>query len=135
MNKKNLVLYCGTAILIIVAWSAYQKITDNTYEGMSIIPEKHKDIPLFEGLKPTNSEYVIKGNKWREVYSFYFDELHSLGWKVEYEGSALNDYNSDNDWAGFNSKWTKEGFEGELWISAHFNKYEEQTEVIFDKAF
>ena len=133
MNKKSLFLYGCMAILIIGVWFAYQKITDDTYEGMSIIPKHHKDIPLYEGLKPTDSVYVIEGNKWSDVYSFYIHELPRLGWKVEYEDSALNDNKSDSDWAGFNSRWIKEGFEGELWISAHFNKYEEKTEVIFDK--
>jgi hypothetical protein len=31
------------------------------------------------------------------------------------------------------SRWRKEDFAGELWISAHYNLNEDQTEVMFDK--
>ncbi len=100
---------------------------------MSIIPEQHKDIPLFDGLKLTRNQYVLKGNKWINIYDFYLNELPDLGWKIKYEDSALNDDDSKNDWSGFNFRWRKEGFDGELWISASYNQFEEQTEVIFDK--
>ncbi|MFD2806102.1 hypothetical protein ACFSYB_14770 [Litchfieldia salsa] len=30
----------------------YQEVTDETYKGMSIIPEQHEDIPVFSGLEP-----------------------------------------------------------------------------------
>ena len=131
MSKKSLLLYGCIAILIAMGWFTYQKVTDDTYEGMSIIPEQHKDIPLFEGLKPTEHAYVIKGNHWEDIYAFYMSKLPSLGWKVEHEQSALND--NDNDWSGFYSRWRKEGFNGELWISASYNQFDEETKVIFDK--
>jgi len=133
MKKINWLIFVVILVLITVGWFVYQKITDDTYQGMSIIPEKHEDIPLFEGLEPTEHEYVIEGNRWIDIYEFYLKELPKLGWNIEYEGSALNDNDPDNDWSGFHSGWRKEGFDGELGISAHYNQYEEQTEVSFDK--
>lgn len=133
MNKKNGLIIGFILVLIVMGWLVFQKITDDTYEGMSIIPEKHKDIPLFEGLEPTDHEYVIDGNRWIDIYEFYKKELPKLGWNFEYENSALNDNDPENDWSGFNSGWRKEGFKGELSLSAHYNQFEEQTEVIFDK--
>ncbi|MFV2048252.1 hypothetical protein ACEWK1_12835 [Metabacillus sp. YM-086] len=84
-------------------------------------------------MKPTEHQYVVKGNKWIDIYNFYLKELPALVWKVEYEDSALNDGDTENDWSGFYSRWIKEGFDGELWISANYNQFDEQTEVIFDK--
>lgn len=133
MIKTYWKTFAVIALLIAVCWFTYKQITDDTYDGMSIIPEHHKDIPLFEGLKPTEHQYVVKGNKWTDIYNFYLKELPALGWKVEYEDSALNDGDTENDWSGFYSRWRKEGFDGELWISANYNQFDEQTEVIFDK--
>jgi hypothetical protein len=133
VSRKSLLLSVGIAILIAMSWFAYHKVTDDTYEGMSIIPEQHKDIPLFEDLKPTDHNYVIKGYHWEEIYDFYMSKLPSLGWKVEHAQSALDDNDVENDWSGFYSRWRKEGFDGELWISANYNQIDEKTEVTFDK--
>jgi hypothetical protein len=136
MQKRRLFYGCIALLVIvigIVSWISYHKIQDDKYKGMSIIPEKHKDIPLYKGLKPTQNDYIIKGNKWREIYSFYLDKLPSLGWKVEYQGSALDNNTKNDDWGGFLSRWTKEGFDGVLWISSSYNKSDKVTEVIFDK--
>ncbi|MBM6618076.1 hypothetical protein [Bacillus suaedaesalsae] len=89
--SKKLLLYSCIVIFIIAIWLMYLQITDDTYEGMSIIPEQHNDIPLFKGLKPTSHQYVMKGNHWEDIYEFYMGKLPSLGWKVEYEQSALDD--------------------------------------------
>ncbi|WP_156290991.1 hypothetical protein [Oceanobacillus salinisoli] len=133
MSKKSLILYSCFTIIIAVGWFSYQKATDDTYEGMTIIPEQHKDIPLFDGLKPTDHKYVIKGNHWEDIYDFYMSKLPSLGWKVEHEESALDDSDHENDWSGFYSRWRKENFDGELGISVNYNQFDEETEVIFDK--
>ncbi|WP_028784794.1 hypothetical protein [Thalassobacillus devorans] len=133
MNKKRLMLYGLIASLLISSGFVYYKITDDTYEGMSIIPEQHKDIPVYQGLKPTKSNYVSLGNQWTEIYNFYLKELPELGWEVEHADSALDDNNSKNDWSGFHSRWRKEGFDGELWISASYSQFENYTEVTFDK--
>lgn len=133
MNKRKFLIVGIVVVSILLGWFAYQKATDDTYEGMSIIPENHKDIPLFEGLEPTRSHYVIKGNRWEQIYNFYMNELPKLGWKVEYEQSALDDNNNENDWSGFYSRWRKERFDGELRISVSYNQYDEKTEVMFDK--
>jgi len=133
VSKKTFLLYGCIAILIAMGWFAYQEVTDDTYEGMSIIPEQHKDIPLFEGLKPTRHQYLIKGNRLEDIYEFYMRKLPSLGWNVEHEQSALDDNDTENHWSSFYSQWRKEGFDGELWISAGYNQFDEKTEVIFDK--
>ncbi|MBO1511007.1 hypothetical protein [Metabacillus bambusae] len=130
MNKTNW-LICGTiAILIVIGWFTFQKVTDDTYEGMSIIPEQHKDIPLFEGLKPTEHKYVMEGNHWNDIYDFYSKELPKYGWKVEYEQSSSNE---NKEVAGFMSRWRKKGLDWELSISASYFKMNNRTEVIFDK--
>jgi hypothetical protein len=126
INKVNVLIAVLIFALAVFGWFAYQKATDETYEGMSIIPEKHEDIPLYKGLEPRRTDYVIEGNQWRDIYTFYLENLPRYGWKVEYKQSAA-------DWSGFMSRWTKPGFDGALSVSAHYNKFEEQTEVIFDK--
>ncbi len=133
--KKTSLLVIGFAVLLlaVIGWSAYQRAADDTYQGMSIIPEQHKDIPLFEGLKPTENRYVIKGNHWAEVYAFYMQQLPDLDWTLEYDHSAFMDDDRQNDEAeGFRTRWTKEGFDGELWIWAHYDKFTNQTKVTFD---
>jgi len=101
---------------------------------MSIIPEQHKDIPLYAGLKPSNHQYVIKGNHWKEIYDFYLKQLPIHNWNIVYRGTTLNDNDTQVDSVGgFNSRWRKEGFDGELWIWAGYNQLEDQTEVFFDK--
>ncbi|WP_243355491.1 hypothetical protein [Bacillus litorisediminis] len=133
MKKTNWLIFGFLVILIGMGWLLYQKMTDDTYEGMSIIPEEYEDIPIYEGLEPTEHVYVIDGNRWIDIYEFYLKELPKHGWNIEYEGSVLNDNDPENDWGGFRFRFRKEGFHGELSISAHFNQFEEQTEVIFDK--
>ncbi|CAN7266971.1 hypothetical protein [Rossellomorea sp. LjRoot5] len=71
--------------------------------------------------------------RWEDIYGFYMNKLPSLGWKIEYVQSALDDNDVENDWSGFYSRWRKEGFDGELWISSNYNQFDEKTEVIFDK--
>ncbi|MDC3413245.1 hypothetical protein NC797_14430 [Aquibacillus sp. 3ASR75-11] len=68
-----------------------------------------------------------------KIYDFYMSKLPTLGWEVEYVQSALDDNDNENDWSGFYSHWRKEGFDGELLISASYNQFEEETEVMFDK--
>ncbi|MGD6777668.1 hypothetical protein [Sutcliffiella horikoshii] len=133
MKKGNLVFFGTAVILMILGWFSYDKITDDAYEGMTIIPEQQKDIPLYGGLKASRSQYEIEGDRWEDIYSFYLQELPKHGWKVEYIQSALDDEDEENDWSGFYSLWRKEGFEGELKISSHYQSFEEKTEVSFDK--
>lgn len=133
MGRKNVFVGVLVVLLIVGSWLVHQKMTDETYLGMSIIPEQHEDIPLYKGLEPTRTHYVIEGDHWQDIYEFYFKELPSLGWVKEYSGSALDDNDSENDWGGFDSSWTKEGFVGELSVSASYNQFEDQTEVMFDQ--
>ncbi|MBT2687220.1 hypothetical protein J7I93_03375 [Bacillus sp. ISL-47] len=130
-NTKMLLLLALTVLLAAGGWG-YLYITNETYEGMSIIPEKHDDIPLYKGLEPRCDDYVMDGNHWENIYAFYMEELPANGWRLRYKGSALDDHDPANDWAGFMSSWTKDGFEGELSLSAGYFQTENQTEVRFD---
>ncbi|MCP8615956.1 hypothetical protein [Salirhabdus salicampi] len=132
MPNKQFLAFGIVIILIVAGWMTYDKATDDTYEGMSIIPEEHEDIPLYDGLKPTQSDYVIKGNQWRDIYHFYTSELPSLGWKATYHQTALDDDDASNDWAGFYTRWEKEGFDGEISVSASYIESTEETEVRFN---
>lgn len=128
--RKRWIIFVIIAFSIIISWFAYEKITDDTYKAMSIIPEQRTDIPLFKGLKPTSHSYIIEGDHWSEIYNFYMNVLPRNGWKVE---SFLNINNSENNWNGFMSWWEKEGFDGKLMVSASYGQPEKQTVVIFDK--
>ncbi|WP_223596159.1 hypothetical protein [Neobacillus bataviensis] len=132
-NKKYWLILSLTFVVSLSGWYSYQKVTDDTYEGMSIIPEHHKDIPLFPGLEPTRNDYVMEEDHWREVYAFYEKQLPKHGWNKAFMYSALDNDDPDDDWSGFYSRWTKKGFDGELTLGAGYNQHENQTEVIFDK--
>ncbi|MEK4670837.1 hypothetical protein [Niallia sp. FSL R7-0271] len=126
---KKIVLLIAITIIVIFAGSlVYIQLTDETYKGMSIIPEQHEDIPLFKGLEPTRVNYVSNGDHLNEVYEYYVNKLPELGWKSEYISSEFDDENP-----GFYSRWTKQGFEGELTILGSYNTFEKQTEVSFDQ--
>lgn len=133
MSKKNWRIIGVVVILLIISGYSIQKLTDETYQGMSIIPEEHIDIPLFDGLEPTEHQYIMKDDHWRNIFYFYMEELPYLGWELAHVESALDDKHAENDWSGFRTRWRKDGFEGELWISAQYNETENQTEVMFDK--
>jgi hypothetical protein len=130
--KKRVFLGIIITIAVVLGSWYYYKINDDTYEGMSIIPEEHDDIPLYEGLEPRRNDYIIEGNHWHEIYQFYLNEFPKQGWKLEYKRSALDDDDSDNDWSGFTSRWTKPDFQGELSLFANYNQHENITEVNFD---
>ncbi|MBM7621935.1 hypothetical protein JOC95_003843 [Bacillus tianshenii] len=135
MENFNWSLF-GTIILVItVTWFGSHHLTPSgdKYAGMSIVPEHHEDIPFYNGLKFKDQRYVTKGDQWQDIYQYYLNELPESGWKAEFIYSALDDDTSENDWSGFYSNWTKEGFDGVLRISASYNQVAEQTEVTFDK--
>jgi hypothetical protein len=131
MKKRNWLYLCLIAILFTAGWYGYHAATDDTYEGMSIIPEKTKDIPLYPGLEPTRSDYVMEGDSWREVVAFYEKQLPKHGWNLRMKGSSLDDEDPKNDWSGAYSEWTKGDFE--LRVGASYNQWENQTEVMFDR--
>lgn len=131
--KRRIWLYLCLVIIFTAGWFGYQVATDETYEGMSIIPEDHKDIPLYPGLEPTRSEYVMEGDSWSEVFAFYEKQLPKNGWVLHTKGSALDDKDPENDWSGAYSEWTKKGVDGVLWVSASYNQGDNQTEVMFDQ--
>lgn len=131
MNKKR-ILWIGFIIFILFgAWFTYQKVTDDAYVGMTIIPENEKDIPLYEGLKPDRNYYYIKGNHSKEIYEFYLEKLSENGWIVEY--SDGDDKERGNDWNDISFSWLKEGFDGELNMNIGYDKDSKETYVMFDK--
>jgi hypothetical protein len=75
---------------------------------------------------------MISGDRWGEIYTYYNDQLALNGWKVLFEDTSLNNNDSEDEWGGFYSRWRKEGFEGELWLSAGYDKENKQTSVLFD---
>ncbi|AQQ52601.1 hypothetical protein [Planococcus lenghuensis] len=129
----RLILACLVIVSIAAAWLGYSRLTDDTYEGMSIIPEEHEDIPLYEGLEPQEHQYTLQGNEWQEVRGFYLDTFPGLGWRLVHEESALDDPDVSNDSSGFMTRWRKDGFDGELWISGGYNQFDDKTEIIFDQ--
>ena len=133
MKNIKWLFYIFIALGVIICWYSYQKVTDETYEGMTIIPEEHDDIPLFEGLEPTRNDYIMDGNHWEDIYDYYLAELPKMGWEVNQLESALDDPDTENDWSGFFSTWRKEGFDGELSLSSLYNTNENKTEVKFDQ--
>ncbi|MGM7700697.1 hypothetical protein ACSVDE_03165 [Pseudalkalibacillus sp. Hm43] len=100
---------------------------------MSIIPEEHDDIPLYEGLRVDEQRYTVKGDQWQEVYDFYMKELPANGWKLQHKGSSLDDDDPENDWGGFYSTWVKEGYNWELDVRSMYDQSDKKTEVVFDK--
>lgn len=128
--RKRWIIFVIIAFSIVISWFAYQKITDGTYKGMSIIPEQRTDIPLFKGLKPTSHNYIMEGDHCVEIYNFYMNVLPRNGWKVD---SLSNTNDSENNWSGFMSWWEKEEFDGKLMVSTYYKQTEKQTVVIFDK--
>ncbi len=126
MKSSKWLFIIPLALLAFTGFWGYKAATDETYEGMSIIPEQHQDIPMLEGLNPRRHDYVIDGNQWRKIYDFYMKELPERGWKAEYN-------QAEKSWEGFMSRWSKEGFDGNLFIGAFYNKFDDQTEVIFDR--
>jgi hypothetical protein len=133
MKKRNWLYLCFIVLLCTAGWYGYQKMTDDTYEGMSIIPEEHKDIPLYPGLEPQRNDYVMKGDSWREVAAFYEKQMPKHGWTLKMKHSSLDDKDPTNDWSGAFYDWTKKGFNGVLSISTGYNQMENVTDVMFDQ--
>lgn len=126
-------LIVGVSVVVAAAgWFSYQTIADHSNEAATMFPAERKDIPLLDGLKPQEHEFVMEGDHWEKVHHFYLHELPAYGWSLAYLGSALEDDDPENDWGGFYSRWKKAGFAGTLRISAHYNRFTEQTEVSFD---
>lgn len=119
----------GLICLVVVAGINYQRATDTTYAGMTIIPEHHNDIPLYKGLTPTEYDYVMKGDHWEDIYIFYMEELPKHGWSVSFQQTSR----ADAPAPGFYSLWQKAGVDYELLVKASYFPSRKQTEVRFDK--
>ncbi|PLR78130.1 hypothetical protein CU633_06310 [Bacillus sp. V3-13] len=131
MKRNSWFILLFIAVIALTIWFFYLKVIDNRHAGMSIIPEQEDDIPLFEGLEPNEHDYVLAGNRVNDIYDFYERELPKNGWKVSQK--PILEMNQDNHESSFYSQWKKSGFDGELSVSAHYNKQEGRTEVVFDK--
>lgn len=109
-------------LVLVLGIIGYQKMNDETYDGMSVIPEKRKDIGLYKGLEPRRTDYVIDGNHAKGIYEYYLKNLPKHGWKLEFKDS-----NKSSAYA----RWNKEG-QGVLNIQTSYIPQEKNTEVMFD---
>ena len=110
----------------------YYEVYFAKYKGMTFIPEQSDNVPLYDGLEPDgNRVYIIAGNHWKEIISFYQTELQKTGWNEVYVQSSESPY---EDGAGFISAWEKDGQEWGLSIQAGYYEQTNQTEVLFDKS-
>ncbi|HAQ07615.1 MAG TPA: hypothetical protein DCR24_08885 [Bacillus bacterium] len=109
----------------------YQMEKEARYNGMSIVPERTKDIPLFNGLQPGGGpSYMIEGRHWEEILNYYKEVLPENGWTEVFIHASSN---LEEDGAGFMSTWIKPGQNWELAIDAGYFKQNNRTQVIFDK--
>jgi len=126
-SARIILISAITSILVFVGGIiAFQKITDDTYEGMSVIPEQREDIGLYKGLEPRQNDYVMKGDQWKEIYNYYLKNLPKHGWVLEH-----NESKEIERIPGGYARWIKEG-QGELDISTSYFPQEDQTQVNFD---
>jgi hypothetical protein len=123
--KKAYLLWIALIILVVIGFIVYQKIKDDPYEGMSVIPEQRKDIGLYKKLELKDGHYVVKKNHLKEIHKFYLKNLQKSGWELEYDEVFKS---------GFMSRWTKPN-QGKLNISGGYSHNDNQTEVRFDLYF
>lgn len=130
MKFWKLALLSLIILLLVGGIFYFQKKQEEKYNGLSIIPERTTDIPLYSGLKPASPVYTAKGDHWEEIMHFYENELPKNGWSL-----TMLQASPDNmkDGAGFTSYWKKENTPWELSIRAAYFKNMNQTEVVFDK--
>ncbi|MGG1660704.1 hypothetical protein [Brevibacillus sp. NRS-1366] len=132
MKKGKWLTIVIVLVLVVVGGFIYQTATlkDETYSGMSIIPEKQEDIPLFKGLKPTEFHYEMQGDHWEDIYHFYQNELPKYGWTLTYQHASENE---DESVSGFITRWRKPDVDWELSVRGSSFALSKQTEVVFDK--
>lgn len=108
---------------VFLYFSIYEKYP-NAHEGMSVIPENTDDIPLYKGLTPRDSDYVINGNKTKDIFDYYELNLEKNGWKT-----ISSKYHEQ--YQGFEQDWEKEG--EVLHLLSQYQEAEDETTVLFDK--
>lgn len=131
MRTKGLIMTFLSFLLAAGGWYFYQMEREERYNGMSIVPERTKDIPLYEGLKPGGGpSYVIEGQHWQEILDYYKVVLPENGWTDTFIQASNS---AEKDGAGFMSTWKKPGQDWELSIDAGYFQQDNMTKVIFDK--
>jgi hypothetical protein len=129
--SKKLVLIFVLILVTAGGYYSYQQSKKENYAGMSIIPERTDDVPLYKGLKPDGSPaYLIEGDHLKEILAYYEKVLPNYGWTAEYIHSTQDIQQDDS---GFMSIWRKPGQTWELSIDGDYFKNENQTAVVFDK--
>jgi hypothetical protein len=130
--KKNYVFFIFISFLLIAGGLFfYLKERQERYDGLTFIPERSDDVPLYEGLQPNGAPgYIMSGDHWQDIMAFYQKVLPKNGWTEVFVQSSGN---STKDGAGFISAWQKEGQDWELTIDAGYFENTNQTEVSFDK--
>jgi uncharacterized protein with PQ loop repeat len=131
LKTKHIFFILISLFLISGGLFFYFQERQERYDGLSFIPERSKDVPLYEGLKPNGAPgYIMSGDHWQDIMSFYRTVLPKNGWIEVYIQSSGA---STEDGAGFLSAWQKEGQDWELTIDAGYYENTDRTEVTFDK--
>jgi hypothetical protein len=116
------------SILIPVIFFGYVTFSgldrEDEYAGLTVIPEKRKDLPLYRGLVRTEFEYVIEGNHWKAIYDYYMKQLPKNGWELSHKQVFLEDTGY------FTMTWSKH--EEELEIHGGWNPDENKSSAVFD---
>lgn len=131
MKNKHIFFIVISILLLAGGVFVYFTERQERYDGLSFIPEKSDDVPLYEGLKPNGAPgYFISGDHWQNIMAFYQTVLPKNGWTEVFVQSSKN---SSEDGAGFISAWQKEGQDWELTINAAYFENSNRTDVTFDK--
>lgn len=131
MKKKQVFFILIGFLLLASGMFVFLKERQEKYEGLSFIPERSEDVPLYKGLKPNGAPgYIISGDHWQDIMAFYQTVLPQNGWTDVFVESSSK---STEDGAGFISAWQKEGQDWELTINAAYFENTNRTDVIFDK--
>ncbi|MBT2683427.1 hypothetical protein [Bacillus sp. ISL-37] len=131
MKLWKLALLIIIILLLVGGYFYFQKKQEEKYHGLTIIPERTTDIPLYSGLKPASPVYITEGDHWEEILHFYKKELPKNGWTLRMSQASSD---TMEDGAGFISYWEKDNTPWVLSISTAYFKNSNQTEVVFDKS-
>ncbi|MGA4720875.1 hypothetical protein [Fictibacillus nanhaiensis] len=123
--NKRMLLFFVFILLMVLSAALYKFVLEkDRYSSVSIVPEHRNDLPLYKGLEFQDHHYLIKGNHWYEIYTFYRDTLPHHGWKPVYKQASIE------DWGGFMLRFQKG--DKELHIDGGWNPNVNETETTFD---
>ncbi|MBY6037799.1 hypothetical protein KUV80_14095 [Fictibacillus nanhaiensis] len=98
--KKMIVILGVMGVFLVSGFSVYSYMSKkDQYIGQTVVPEERNDLPLYEGLTFSDHDYVIKGNHWHAIYTFYKEKLPENGWKLVHTQASLEG-NGGFRWTG-----------------------------------